>query len=735
MLQLRDINIKFSEPVIEDGSLSIPAGTMTALTGPSGSGKTTLLYCVGLISSCKDYEYLFNGKNIDLSSEEEKGIFRKTKIGYIFQENNLNRNLTVLENIRLSASLAGADTDPSRLRSLLKQVGIEGREAAYPATLSGGEQQRAAIACALAKDPELILADEPTSSLDGDNTEQVLKLFEGIAAEGKMVVIATHSPAVVERCGLVYEIKEKKPVLIKGQDPIKDDAVEEETKKRFKLKAPFFLRYQYKSSHKGQLLKNLTVVICALATSFTALSTGYIKDFEKQQREFYKSVSERELIVSKQSDPIWGNGVYDNHNLSMASDEIARLKSINGVEASAPVVYFENQDLLTAKRYEHELDHKSDSNFSKIKYESRSGKKGELTFCNATIENTETGEFEWIGDDETIHGAYTIYSFFSYENMELQCKLIDESVNPNEGVYVSPNLLFQMGISDDDFDGLTLTMEVAIPTKRFLTTATGFTQEGEEYTYDSGENWCVSTTIELPVRGVLQDDIYDSTSGYIYMYMSSNKMVQYINENIAAETLSEDEFYEILHFLGGYPRSIIRNLSNWAPWAYYLMVDDVSKIDTVKKEILKIDPTYKIVHKFQDYEAVMESVDNSQKVVLYISLAILAVILCLSAIVYVNIIDKRKYEFAMLRANGLTKREIRRLVMTEMGVQAIWTFVVSLLLGWIVFEILSKTIGGFRFDLLTVLWLAVLAVCSVLLPSVVSLTLTNRYEPDMIMRN
>ena len=79
--------------------------------------------------------------------------------------------------------------------------------------------------------------------------------------------------------------------------------------------------------------------------------------------------------MSKQSDPIWGNGVYDNHNLSMASDEIARLKSINGVEASAPVVYFENQDLLTAKRYEHELDHKSDSNFSKIKYESRSGKK------------------------------------------------------------------------------------------------------------------------------------------------------------------------------------------------------------------------------------------------------------------------------------------------------------------------------------------------------------------------
>ena len=73
MLELRQVNIKFTEPVIEDGSLLIPDGELTALTGPSGSGKTTLLYCVGLVSSCKDYEYVFDGKQVDLSSEEEKG--------------------------------------------------------------------------------------------------------------------------------------------------------------------------------------------------------------------------------------------------------------------------------------------------------------------------------------------------------------------------------------------------------------------------------------------------------------------------------------------------------------------------------------------------------------------------------------------------------------------------------------------------------------------------------------
>ena len=727
MLQLRDINIKFSEPVIEDGSLSIPAGTMTALTGPSGSGKTTLLYCVGLISSCKDYEYLFNGKNIDLSSEEEKGIFRKTKIGYIFQENNLNRNLTVLENIRLSASLAGADTEPSRLRSLLKQVGIEGREAAYPATLSGGEQQRAAIACALAKDPELILADEPTSSLDGDNTEQVLKLFEGITAEGKMVVIATHSPAVVERCGLVYEIKEKKPVLIKGQDPIKDDAVEEETKKRFKLKAPFFLRYQYKSSHKGQLLKNLTVVICALATSFTALSTGYIKDFEKQQREYYKSVSERELIVSRRWDSNYPTvSAFQESTPSLTEEQIKQLQQINGIEKSGPVVMFQHRTELCEEElnidYSMPLEEGIFNTY--ISYQNQYGKTGRIGFCSTDYYNTETGESLYEPGKNIVPMGYVVASYFSPENMDLKSVWIDSSVLINQGIYVSSELFKNLGLDKNDLANLELTIDVVIPVKRMTSVSTITMDDGISYQNDSAWNWCIKKQITLPVRGIIDPLVIGAP-----IYAPSAIMMQYIEENRIKKI--PDEYYK----KNPEAKALFKDVYDWRPWAYYLLVDDVSNIDTVKKAVTEISPDLDIIHEYQNYEAVMESVDNSQKVVLYISLAILAVILCLSAIVYVNIIDKRKYEFAMLRANGLTKREIRRLVMTEMGVQAIWSFVVSLLLGWIVFEILSKTIGGFRFDLLTVLWLAVLAVCSVLLPSVVSLTLTNRYEPDMIMRN
>ena len=217
MIQLKHINIKFKEPVIVDSELTVPAGKITALTGPSGSGKTTLLYCLGLISSNKDYLYYFGDERIEVSDDEAKGAVRKTRIGYIFQENNLIDNLTVWENIRLAATLAGEANDDKTIEQLIGLVGMPEKLGDYPKQLSGGEQQRLAVVCALAKDPDLIIADEPTSALDAANTELVLSLFRTIAYErGKTVAIATHDPVVYEQADVIYHIADKKINLEKG---------------------------------------------------------------------------------------------------------------------------------------------------------------------------------------------------------------------------------------------------------------------------------------------------------------------------------------------------------------------------------------------------------------------------------------------------------------------------------------------------------------------------------------
>ena len=190
MINLTHVNIKFAEPVIADGDIAVPAGKITAITGPSGSGKTTLLYCLGLISSNKDYEYLFDGEQVNVSDDEMKGAVRKSRIGYIFQDKNLNDSLTVKENIRLMAI------------------------------------------CALAKDPDLIIADEPTSSLDAANTELVMSLFREIAYErGKMVVIATHDPVIYEQADVIYRIEGKKINAVKGAELLHCTVEDEASKK------------------------------------------------------------------------------------------------------------------------------------------------------------------------------------------------------------------------------------------------------------------------------------------------------------------------------------------------------------------------------------------------------------------------------------------------------------------------------------------------------------------------
>jgi ABC-type antimicrobial peptide transport system permease subunit len=158
-------------------------------------------------------------------------------------------------------------------------------------------------------------------------------------------------------------------------------------------------------------------------------------------------------------------------------------------------------------------------------------------------------------------------------------------------------------------------------------------------------------------------------------------------------------------------------------------------MNEVKKDIANIGSDLVILGKYQNVDAIGESFDNTQRIVQYTALSILIVILILSAIMFVNMIDKRKYEFAMLKANGLTKHEIRKLVISEMLTQATLVFIVSLLLAWLAIWFLSCFYIEFLVNWSTILWLALISLCSVIPPSIVSLIFVNKYEPDAVMRN
>lgn len=172
---------------------TFPPG-MTAVVGPSGSGKSTLLNLLAGFDSPTTGQVFVDGTDLHALPEAGRADFRLANYGFVFQSHNLVTILTALENVEFPLTLAGVGRRErrERARALLEQVGLSGRASHLPSQLSGGEAQRVAVARALARDPRVLLADEPTGNLDSHTGERVLQLLTGPAREGRTVVLITH---------------------------------------------------------------------------------------------------------------------------------------------------------------------------------------------------------------------------------------------------------------------------------------------------------------------------------------------------------------------------------------------------------------------------------------------------------------------------------------------------------------------------------------------------------------
>jgi putative ABC transport system ATP-binding protein len=201
-------------------SLSIEAGEFTALSGPSGSGKTTLLNLMGCLDVPSRGQILLEGTDVARLSERALCQVRAARVGFVFQSFNLVPVLTALENVELALDLAGAAPRNRSWRAFeaLRAVGLAEHAMRRPSQLSGGQQQRVAIARALAKEPALIIADEPTANLDSHNSELVLELMERMNRElGVTLVLSTHDPEVVAVARRVIRLRDGK-VQSDGQE-------------------------------------------------------------------------------------------------------------------------------------------------------------------------------------------------------------------------------------------------------------------------------------------------------------------------------------------------------------------------------------------------------------------------------------------------------------------------------------------------------------------------------------
>ena len=193
--------------LFEDLSFHVPSGQMTALTGRSGAGKSTILNCIGLLETLNEGSIMVGSRDISRLGPEGRRKFRRDSLGYIFQNYALIENSTVDENLEVAIAARGrAARRAADFEDALARVGLEGRGRETVFKLSGGEQQRVALARLLVKKPAVILADEPTGALDAANSEMVLRELARIADEGAAVIIATHSRDVVNACAEVITL-------------------------------------------------------------------------------------------------------------------------------------------------------------------------------------------------------------------------------------------------------------------------------------------------------------------------------------------------------------------------------------------------------------------------------------------------------------------------------------------------------------------------------------------------
>jgi putative ABC transport system ATP-binding protein len=200
-------------PALQGIDLSVQRGELMALTGPSGSGKSTILNLCGLIDTPDAGDIVLDGKSVHGLNEVQRTLLRRDALGFVFQSFNLVPVMTVAENVDYPLFLAGvaATERKERVAAQLEAVGLQDHAQHRPDALSGGQRQRVAIARALIKRPRLVIADEPTASLDSHTADQVLDLMrERGHAEGAAFVIATHDSRLTSRCDRVLALLDGK---------------------------------------------------------------------------------------------------------------------------------------------------------------------------------------------------------------------------------------------------------------------------------------------------------------------------------------------------------------------------------------------------------------------------------------------------------------------------------------------------------------------------------------------
>lgn len=618
MFEIRNLSLSFAgRRLLEPTDLIFERGKVYTIYGKSGVGKSSLLNKIGLLSATDpSVSYFFDGKEIDIENKKSVSVFIAEEVAFVFQGRNLINDLTVFENLRLALNFYDLSPDKieSKIDTVLADLQISSLKHAYPEDLSGGEEQRVAIARALVTGKTLILADEPTSSLDKENREKVSALLIDLAHKyHKIVLIVSHDEAMIAIGDVQLHFKDHKLVgnclILNSDEGIKD------SKKWSSCLSSSHTKLSV-LKHRRPFLPRLLAFFISLVVAIAVTSINFQSLFADKYHQLVNNSLENGFLVINDSLHLQTTKVLDDF-LSFDKEEITSISTSQNIQTVNPYIEF----LSLGMTFDNSKDY------------SQLQKNFQPTL---TID----------GQTRSLTRNFSIQPLYQTNTTQRQIEYFDRS--NEKGIYLSEQF-----ISDEKLpnivSGTTVTLTFYIPISLY---ESSIEKEGNILKGDG--DLFVKVDKTYPVLGIVKKSYPFEYSPYgNTLFMNIAEMEELQNEAIQQHPMTKMA-------LDGFP------LKSWMPSAIHVLLKDSGAIPEELSRIRAISSQITILSSYENYEEFNKGLTYIRQFLMLLSLVLLILVIAVLSFVFFLLNRPRRFEVGILKSLGYSTQNIVWLFLKEL---------------------------------------------------------------------
>lgn len=618
MFEIRNLSLSFAgRRLLEPTDLIFERGKVYTIYGKSGVGKSSLLNKIGLLSATDpSVSYFFDGKEIDIENKKSVSVFIAEEVAFVFQGRNLINDLTVFENLRLALNFYDLSPDEieSKIDTVLADLQISSLKHAYPEDLSGGEEQRVAIARALVTGKTLILADEPTSSLDKENREKVSALLIDLAHKyHKIVLIVSHDEAMIAIGDVQLHFKDHKLVgnclILNSDEGIKD------SKKWSSCLSSSHTKLSV-LKHRRPFLPRLLAFFISLVVAIAVTSINFQSLFADKYHQLVNNSLENGFLVINDSLHLQTTKVLDDF-LSFDKEEITSISTSQNIQTVNPYIEF----LSLGMTFDNSKDY------------SQLQKNFQPTL---TID----------GQTRSLTRNFSIQPLYQTNTTQRQIEYFDRS--NEKGIYLSEQF-----ISDEKLpnivSGTTVTLTFYIPISLY---ESSIEKEGNILKGDG--DLFVKVDKTYPVLGIVKKSYPFEYSPYgNTLFMNIAEMEELQNEAIQQHPMTKMA-------LDGFP------LKSWMPSAIHVLLKDSGAIPEELSRIRAISSQITILSSYENYEEFNKGLTYIRQFLMLLYLVLLILVIAVLSFVFFLLNRPRRFEVGILKSLGYSTQNIVWLFLKEL---------------------------------------------------------------------